>query len=98
MADAVITDAPTVREIGERIINGEDEFERLRTYHVVYVFRDKAQKKLTKTVLGTAEVVRGKNAHLYWSAQGQEYAPAFFRIVIAEDMWHELDEDQKAWL
>ena len=98
MADVLITDAPTVREIAERIINEEAEFERLRLYHVVYVFRDKAQKKLSKTVYGTAEVVRGKNAHLYWSAQGKEYAPAFFRIVIAEDIWHELDEEQKAWL
>lgn len=98
MADVIISNAEEVAEIGREIINTEEEFTRLRLHHIVYVFRDKAQKKLTKTVYGTAEVVRGKNAHLYWSGKGQDYAPAFFRIVIAEDIWQELTEPQRRWL
>jgi len=98
MADAIITSAPEVEAMAQDIINTEDEFVHLRIEHLVYIFRDKAEKKLGRTVLGTAEVVRGKNAHLYWAKQGREDAPPFFRITIAEDMWTELDEEQQKWL
>lgn len=98
MADAIISSAVDVEAMAEEIINTEDEFQHLRTETLVYIYRDKAQKKLGKAVYGTAEVVRGKNAHLYWKDKGREDAPAFFRITIAEDIWDELDEDQRKWL
>lgn len=98
MADVIITSAEDAKHMAEEIINTEAEFERLRIEHIIYVFRDKAQKKLGRTVYGTAEVVRGKNAHLYWSGQGKEDAPPFYRITLAEDIWKHLDEDQRKWL
>jgi hypothetical protein len=98
MADVIISSAPDVEALAEEIIDTEDEFQHLRVETVVYIFRDKANKKLGKTVLGTAEVVRGKNAHLYWKSQGREDSPAFFRITIAEDIWENLEEDQRKWL
>jgi hypothetical protein len=75
MADPVITEAPEVEQVAQAIITKEHEFARLRTRHIVYIFRDIAQKKSGKTVYGTAEVVRGKNAHLYWNARSKKESP-----------------------
>jgi hypothetical protein len=98
MADVLITDAPQVASMAAEIIKTEDEFARLRHFHLVTIFRDTAQKKGGKVVYGTAEVVRGKNAHLYWSAQGKNVNTAFYRITIAADLWELLDDAQRFWL
>lgn len=98
MSDILFSGAKDAAELGAEIIADEDEFARLREYLVIYVYRDKAAKKLGKTTYGTAEVVRGKNALLWWQGQGQEDSTPFFRITLAEDIWENLDEDQRKWL
>ncbi len=98
MAETVFDDAPEVADVAALILAGESEFALLKDEHIVYVFRDKAQKRNGQVVYGTCEVVRGKNALLYWSAKGKRTAPAFFRITISQDLWNLLDEPQRKWL
>jgi hypothetical protein len=73
----------------------------LRGMRVEYLWRDKAQKKNQKTILGTASLVSGRHALLAlksglndhdW-ADGKTHA--FFVIEIAEDEWKHLSEHQR---
>lgn len=95
-------DAPEVRMMaGELVGEFPALLSHLANYRVVYAWRDKAQAKNGKTVLGTASLVTGRNALLAtphslgperWS-EGAAYQ--FFVIEIAADEWKHLDECQR---
>lgn len=92
MAEAIFTPAAEVHEVATEVLQ-EEEFQAIVGETFLYYFRSQHQKKSGKQVYGTAEVVRGKNAVLY-KRDGSD----FFRIVIAEDLWEELDDNQRKFL
>src|SRR5690348_1109501 len=60
--------------------------------------RDKHNKKNGKAVYGTADVVRGKNALLYWSGKGNKTSRPLLRLTVSQDLWDALDDEQEKWL
>lgn len=90
--------APEVADCAKRLLE-ETEFEDIRSQHFVIAFQYPAPQRAGAVVYATAEVVRGKNAHLYWAAQGKpDCTQAFYRILVSSDLWEHLDEDQRNWL
>jgi hypothetical protein len=100
MADPFFDEAPEVRAVLEDLLDTEKEFERLKKEKARFVLAFTSNAWVQgKKVYGTAEVVRGKNANLYWSAKGQSsQSSPFFRIVISQPLWSGLDEDQRIFL
>lgn len=98
MSDSLFHDAPDAAQIGRELIASEKEFEHLNTYHIVYVFSEKTMKRGERTVCGTAEVVRGKNAFLYWQGREEEGQEAFFRLTFSQMLWKFLTAEQKRFV
>ena len=97
--------APEVKEIAEPLI--AEHHQHLIGHRIEYLFRDAARESNGMTVLGTASVVKGRQAFLARSSMliadtGEilsldsddfvEPAP-FFVIEIASDTWGEDDPD-----
>jgi hypothetical protein len=98
MPETYFSDAPEVHAVGADLIFSEREFEHLEKRLVLYFFQSEAPKRDGKAVYGTAEIVRGKNATLYWNAKGQTVATPFYLIIFSEDIWRHLDDKQKQFL
>lgn len=91
--------APAVKVIAERLIADHHKDLAEAEPRIEYVFRDKAAKSAGKSVWGRARKVSGLNAYL---AGDMDEVPAdddedltLFAIEIAEDIWAQLDEQQR---
>lgn len=98
MTETFFSEAAEVQAMAERLMREEGEFLQIRDSLFVYGFIDPPQKKNEREVYGTAEVIRGKNAFLYWQAKGKTGSAAFYRIIIAEALWRELDAKQREFV
>ncbi len=95
-------DAPEVRDLARQLMERfPEDFSSLAGAKIVYCWREKAQQKHDKTILGTASIVSGRNALLVarnalgtedWS-EGKDFA--FHVIEIAADAWKDLSEHQR---
>jgi hypothetical protein len=91
-------DAPEVEEMAGPII--AHHHPEIAGYPIRFVFRSPARKRHNRTVLGTAEIVRGRFAWFVMTddesrKDGQEQGPAMFWVEIASDEWETLNERQR---
>lgn len=99
---ALYRNAKEVRQIARDLIDSYPHmFGHLEGVRIEYFWRDKAQKKGAKVILGTASLVSGRHALLALKGGLNEYdwadgkTHAFFVIEIAEDEWKHLSEHQR---
>lgn len=100
MADPFFGEAPGVRDVLDDLLETQKEFHRLHKEDARFVVAFTSNAWVQgKLVYGSAEVVRGKNANLYWSGKGQpDRSIPFFRILISQPLWDKLDEQQRIFL
>ena len=77
-------EADTVREIASRILPSAHP--HLATARILYIFRDKAAKEGNKPLAGEVSKVSGVNEYLL---------KADFLMVIAQDLWNEMDGNRR---
>jgi hypothetical protein len=98
MPEVQYSQAPEAEEIGTRLIEEGEEFAHLKDALIVYVFCDQAPKRSGRPVYGTAEVVKGKKAHLFWRGKDEEQSDPFYVVTVSEDLWEKLDEEQQRFV
>jgi len=90
--------AEDVATIGSALIADEDEFSHLRDAVILYVFSDIAPKRNGVPIFSSTDVVRGKNAFLYWKGRNEPGSRPFYRVMVSEDLWQRLDGEQSKFL
>lgn len=97
--------APEVKEIADQLI--PEHHEHLIGHRIEYLFRDQARESNGMTILGTASIVKGRNAFLARTTildpgtgeilslddDGLVDPAPFFVIEIAFDTWGDDEED-----
>jgi hypothetical protein len=92
------SDAPDAQDLAGALIFDEDEFAHLRGKLLFVFYISKVMKKEGRTLHGTVEAVRGKNAFLYWKGKKKDSNDPFFRLVLSERTFATLETDQKKFV